>query len=122
MLSYLKVLTFTLLSFSFAFQASARFADIKLSNHMEDYSEFDSYVHESIDEVTHSHSHKHSEDEEEHEHSHEHGQVTSVDLKLVPKNHMIQSTIYEVLSLSSYLEKSLISNAHPASLFRPPIV
>lgn len=122
MLNYLKVLTFTLLSFSFALQANARFADIKLSNHMDDYSEFDSYVHESIDEIAHSHSHKHSEDEEEHEHSHEHGQVTSVDLKLAPKNNVIQTSIYGVLSLTSYLEKSLISNAHPASLFRPPIV
>ena len=121
MLKIIKSLTFTFLFLGFIIQGIPQFSEIESSDHLEEYAQFNTYTHPSIDDDYHTHTHKHSEEGEEHDHSHEHGQVSSVEFKVVLDSYLLSPKLNIVESINSDGEKNLISSAYPQTLFRPPI-
>ncbi len=93
----------------------------EVDSHLDSYSHLSISHHDNIDDDSHSHTHKHSKDGEEHEHHHKHCQLTQNLYKNIGHSYIGLHSFFEVEMKNGFYEKTLISIAHPYSIFRPPI-
>ncbi len=94
-----------------------------LDIHLGEFAEFNTSIHDNIDDSStdHAHTHKHGEDEEEHEHEHEHTSSIQSDVKLAQRPLDFYTKIFSQGSLQIMFDRSFVSNPHPMGIFRPPI-
>ena len=93
-----------------------------IDSHLKEYSHYNVTHHDNIDDEPHAHTHKHSEDGEEHEHDHQHTKVTQSEIKLLNNSVKILGAFTIIESKEGFTDKNLISNPHPQSIYRPPII
>ncbi|CBW25942.1 hypothetical protein BMS_1058 [Halobacteriovorax marinus SJ] len=122
MIKFVKVFFILLISTVFL-TSSPQLSEIGqvIDLHLTEYSEFNLYHHDNIDDMPHTHTHKHSEDGEEHEHGHNHSKVTQTEVKLLVNSANISPKVKYLRIKRSFLEKNLFSKAYPNDILRPPI-
>jgi len=90
-----------------------------INNHLETYSNFNTFEHDNIEDIDHSHSHKHSENGEEHQHKH--GLSTQVNYKFVTVFKMKNIISSFQIASNHFITKTMHSSEHLYGIFRPPI-
>jgi ABC-type Zn2+ transport system substrate-binding protein/surface adhesin len=122
--AFLKLLLISLLSFMVGIPTiPAAASNHESHSHETEFPDHHQTHHDNIDDtqLSHRHTHKHGEGGEEHEHNHSHHSHIDLTTKTLFLS-KAEFRLIEMASTSCLSESVMISDPHPSSIFRPPIV